>query len=144
MTIDVYLHFNGTCEDAFEFYRAIFGGEFAEINYYREAPPEFGLPEAHMDKVMHVSYPIGSTTLMGSDVPSCATPTTQGCNFLLSYSPTSKEEADSLFAQLSDGGAVIAPLQDMFWGAYFGSCKDKFGVQWQLMCWNEQAPQQDQ
>ncbi len=92
-----------------------------------------GLPEDELDNVMHVSYPIGSSVLMGSDVPNVMAPTpVVGSNFSVSYVPGSREETDELFAKLSEGGRVTMPLQDMFWGAYFGSCTDKFGINWQL------------
>ena len=82
---------------------------------------------------MHVSYSIGNVVLMGSDTPSTfGPPTVMGSNFSLSYAPNSKEEMDDMFAKLSEGGTVTMPPADMFWGAYFGSCTDKFGVNWML------------
>lgn len=133
MSLAIYLHFNGNCRDAFEFYRSIFGGEFEMISTFREGPPDMGIPEEELDQVMHVSYPIGSSVLMGSDVPAqFAPPPVQGSNFSVSYTPESREKADELFVKLSDGGAVTMPMEDQFWGAYFGACIDKFGISWQL------------
>ena len=133
MSLTIYLHFNGNCREAFEFYRSIFGGEFELFNTFREGPEGMPLPEDVLDQVMHVSYPIGSSSLMGSDVPEqFAPPPVQGSNFSISYQPESKEAADELFAKLSDGGTVTMPMEDQFWGAYFGSCIDKFGISWQL------------
>ena len=133
MSISIYLHFNGNCREVFEYYRSIFGGEFDMISTFREGPEGMPLPDHVMDQVMHVSYPIGSSMLMGSDVPEqFAPPPVQGSNFSISYTPSSKEEADELFAKLSDGGTVTMPMEDQFWGAYFGSCVDKFGISWQL------------
>ena len=86
--INIYLHFNGNCREAFEFYRSVFGGEFAVLATFREGPDGMGVPEAEMDNVMHVSYEIGGTTLMGSDVPSNFGMTVeQGNNFSISYQP---------------------------------------------------------
>ncbi len=132
MSLTIYLHFNGNCREVFEFYRSIFGGDFDLMETFRNGP-DMGMPEEELDQVMHVSYPIGSSVLMGSDVPSqFAPPVTQGNNFSISYQPTSREAADELFAKLSEGGQVTTPMEDQFWGAYFGSCIDKFGISWQL------------
>ena len=133
MSLTIYLHFNGNCREAFEFYRSIFGGDFDLMETFRNGPEGMPLPEDVLDQVMHVSYPIGSSALMGSDVPEqFAPPPVQGSNFSISYQPESKEAADELFAKLSDGGTVTMPMEDQFWGAYFGSCIDKFGISWQL------------
>lgn len=133
MSLTIYLHFNGNCREVFEFYRSIFGGDFEMISTFREGPEGMPLPEDVLDQVMHVSYPIGSSVLMGSDVPEqFAPPPVQGSNFSISYQPESKEAADELFTKLSDGGTVTMPMEDQFWGAYFGSCIDKFGISWQL------------
>ena len=91
------------------------------------------ISEEERDGIMHVSYRIGDNILMGSDVPSTFGMTVnQGTNFSLSYASGSREEADQLFAKLSEGGTVSMPLGDMFWGSYFGSCTDKFGINWML------------
>ena len=132
MSITIYLHFNGNCREVFDFYRSIFGGDFEMISTFRDGP-DMGMAEEELDQVMHVSYPMGSSVLMGSDVPSAfGPPPVQGSNFSISYTPGSREEADELFAKLSDGGQVTMPMEDQFWGAYFGSCIDKFGISWQL------------
>ena len=133
MSLHVYLHFNGTCREAFEFYRSIFGGDFDIVTTFGEGPPEFTVPEDERDNIMHVSYRMGNMTLMGSDVPSTfGPPMVTGNNFSLSYMPASREEMDDLFAKLSEGGNVTMPPADMFWGSYFGSCTDKFGINWML------------
>ncbi len=135
MTLNTYLHFNGNCREAFEFYRSVFGGEFAILETFRNGPPGMGVPEEELDNIMHVSYPIGSSVLMGSDVPSAfGPPTVTGSNFSISYSTRTKEETDELFAKISAGGKVTMQPADMFWGAYFGACTDKFGINWQLNC----------
>ena len=134
MSLSIYLHFNGNCREVFEFYRSIFGGEFELFNTFREGPPDMGMSEEELDQVMHVSYPIGSSVLMGSDMPSqFGPPPVQGSNFSVSYVPESREHADELFAKLSDGGTVTMPMADQFWGAYFGACIDKFGINWQVV-----------
>lgn len=132
MEINTYLAFRDDCRQAFDFYRSVFGGEFTEIQSFRDAPPDTGVPEAEQDLVMHVSLPIGSGVLMGSDGGSFGPPLTTGNNVSLSIAPDSKEEADSVFARLSDGGQVTMPMQDQFWGAYFGTCTDRFGINWMI------------
>ena len=135
MTLSTYLHFDGNCREAFEFYRSVFGGEFETLATFADLPPDMGIPEDERDKIMHVSFPIGSSVLMGSDMPSTfgAAPEI-GSNFAISYASSSREETDDLFAKMAEGGAVTMPLADMFWGAYFGSCTDKFGINWQFNC----------
>ncbi len=140
MTLSTYLHFNGNCREAFEFYRSVFGGEFEMLSTFAEMPPDVSVPEDERDNVMHVSFPIGSSVLMGSDMPATFGPPTEiGTNFAITYSATSREETDDLFAKISEGGVVTMPLADMFWGAYFGACTDKFGINWQFDC-EQQAP----
>ena len=137
--LNIYLHFDGNCREAFEFYKTVFGGEFVVFETFRNMPPgDVSMPEEELDKVMHVSYSIGSSVLMGSDVPSgFGPPHVAGNNLSVSVSPESREEANRIFGALSEGGNVTMELQDMFWGAYFGSFTDRFGVNWQVNC--EQA-----
>ena len=93
-----------------------------------------GVAEAELDRIMHVSLPIGSSVLMGSD--SCSSfgpPPVVGDNFSLSFEAESKEHADEIFAKLSDDGVVKCPMADAFWGAYFGACTDKYGINWQVI-----------
>ena len=115
MTVNIYLHFNGNCREAFEFYRSIFGGEFALVQRFGDGPPEMGVPEDERDNIMHVSYPIGSSVLMGSDVPSqFGPPLEMGSNFSISYQTRSRQETDDLFAKVSAGGTVTMPLRICF------------------------------
>ena len=140
VTLNTYLTFNGNCREVFDFYRSVFGGEFSWISTFRDAPPDIGVAEADMDGIMHVSFPIGSGVLMGSDMPpQFGPPPVVGSNFSLTISPESREEADRIFKELSDGGSVSFPMQDMFWGAYFGSLTDKFGINWQVDCEQQQG-----
>lgn len=127
MDLSTYLAFNGNCREAFDFYRSVFGGEFASFQTFGERP-EMGVPDAMQDQVLHVTLPIGASVLMGSDKP--GTPVVVGTNFSITVTPDSRELCDRLFAALSAGGEVTMPLQETFWGAYFGSCKDRFGINW--------------
>ena len=134
MSLNTYLTFEDNCREVFEFYRSIFGGEFTFISTFREAPEDMGVAEAELDRIMHVSLPIGSSVLMGSD--SCSSfgpPPVVGDNFSLSFEAESKEHADEIFAKLSDDGVVKCPMADAFWGAYFGACTDKYGINWQVI-----------
>jgi PhnB protein len=135
--VSVYLNFNRTTEEAFLFYREVFGTDFiGEISRMGDAPanPEQPLSPEDAYLVMHVALPIyGDFVLMGSDAPeSMGFSLQSGNNTHINLEPESKEEADRIFALLSDGGSVEMPLQDMFWGAYFGSCRDRYGVSWML------------
>lgn len=138
-----YLNFDGKTEEAFNFYKSVFGTEFnGPINRIGAAPGCENLSEEEKNRVMHVSLPIGGgDTLMGSDtVPSMGHQLVVGNNCYISLHPESREEADRLFTGLSAGGSVEMPMQDMFWGDYFGSFKDKFGVQWMINYSSGSAP----
>ncbi len=138
-TTNTYLNFNGNCEEAFNFYRSVFGGEFTYIGRFGEMPPDenFTVPESDKNKIMHVSLPIGSSILMGSDTGGEWAPSfVQGNNFSISITADSKAEADKLFNGLAEGGKITMPLADTFWGDYFGMLTDKFGVNW-MMSFNE-------
>lgn len=136
--VSVYLNFNRTTEAAFLFYKEVFQTEFVgEIARMGDAPPQEGMPElseADKDLVMHVALPIlGGFVLMGTDASSSMGFTVRpGNNVYISLHPDSRDEADRLFAALSEGGVAEMPMQDMFWGDYYGSFVDKFGVQWMI------------
>ncbi len=131
--MNVYLYFNGNCREIFEFYRSIFGGEFESIMTFRDGPPGMGVTESEMDGVMHVSLAVGSGFLMGSDMPAAfRPPPVVGDNFSISLEPSSVEEMEDQFAKLSGGGEVTTPLEKQFWGAYHGTCTDKYGISWQF------------
>ena len=129
--INPYLNFPGTTEEAFNFYKTVFGGEFSALQRFGEGQQ---IPATLKDKIMHVALPIGKgNLLMGTDAcEEMGFKVTQGNNFYICISPDSKQDADRLFNQLSTGGKVNTPLQDMFWGAYYGSLADKYGVQWMI------------
>ncbi len=133
MPLNVYLTFTDNCREVFDFYRSVFGGEYLIFQTFGDGPADMEIAESERDRVMHVTLSIGDAVLMGSDTAAAfSPPPTPGNNFSLSYTPSSKEETDELFAKLSAGGKVTMPLQETFWGAYFGSCTDKFGINWQL------------
>ena len=128
-----YLNFDGNCRDAFDHYRSVFGGDFLIVQTFRDGPDDMGVPDEEMDNIMHVSFPIREGILMGSDVPSVfGAPPVTGSNVQISVSAESREDADKVFAGLSEGGMVTMPMMDMFWGSYFGSCTDKFGINWMV------------
>lgn len=135
-SINPYLVFNGNCEEAFLFYQSVFGGEFPYIGKFKDMPPAEGNPvlsEAEGNKIMHVSLPIGGgSILMGSDSNSASGEVAFGQNISLSINALSKEEADKLFNGLSAGGTVTMPMNQTFWGAYFGMFTDKFGISWMV------------
>ncbi|MCY4637062.1 MAG: VOC family protein [Acidobacteria bacterium] len=132
MSLNTYLTFDGNCREAFEFYRSVFGGEFTEFQTFGDGPPDMPVAEEEKNRVMHVALPIGSSVLMGSDTSSFAPPHAAGNNFSLSIDVESRERCDELCAKLSAGGSVIMPLQEQFWGAYFGQWTDRFGINWMV------------
>ncbi len=136
-TVNAYLTFEGNCEAAFNFYKSAFGREFSGINRFGEMPPQDGTPplsEEAKNRIMHVSLPVSSETiLMGSDtMPGMSPYLTVGNNFSISLGVNSREEADKLFAALSEGGKITMPLEVTFWGAYFGMWTDQFGINWMV------------
>lgn len=140
-SVNVYLNFNGNCEEAFNFYKSVFGGEFPYLGRFKDMPPSedgIKMPAEHENRIMHVSLPISKETmLMGSDTGGEWAPHfKQGNNFSISINADSKEEADRLFNGLSEGGKVTMPLNNTFWGDYFGMLEDKFGINW-MMSYNE-------
>lgn len=134
--INPYLNFNGNTEEAFNFYKSVFGGEFATVMRFGDTPgcDEMPIAEADKEKIMHIALPIGNgDVLMATDaLESMGQKLTEGNNFSISISVDSKEEADKLFNGLSEGGKVEMPLADAFWGAYFGMFQDKFGIRWMV------------
>ncbi len=131
---DCYLNFMGNTEEAFNFYKSIFGREFSYLVRYKDTPEAERLSPADQEKLMHVSLPIGEhSTLMGTDtLESMGDKLIFGTNMSISVSVDSKEEADKIFNGLSQGAKVDMPIQDMFWGDYWGMLTDKFGVQWMV------------
>ncbi|HNF48837.1 MAG TPA: VOC family protein [Chitinophagales bacterium] len=131
--INPYIHFNGNAEEAFNFYKSIFGGEFAMLVRYKDmANPHNPNAEKEADKIMHIALPIGKhNVLMGSDTPEFMGRHNENENrSKISISAESKEEADHLFNGLSADGQVEMPIADSPWGSYFGMFRDKFGFEW--------------
>lgn len=138
--VSTYLNFPRTTEQAFLFYRSVFGGEFnGPIHRFAEVPQQPGqppLPEEDKNLVMHVELPIlAGHVLMGTDAPeSMGFKLVTGTTMYINLEPDTRAETERLFNGLAEGGTVEMPLQEMFWGAYFGSLRDRFGVQWMLNC----------
>jgi PhnB protein len=134
--VSIYLNFAGNTEEAFNFYKKVFKTEFSSpIMYNRDIPTHPGMPpfpENELGKIMHVSLPIlGGVEIMGTDMlESMGHKLKIGNNTTISLEPDSKEEADRLYKALSEGGSDKMDPQDMFWGAYWGTCLDRFGIRW--------------
>ncbi len=138
-TLNPYLNFQGNTEEAFNFYKSVFGGEFSTMVRFKDMPANDSMPGTakmspeELDKIMHISLPIKGNTLMATDMLESQGHTLRlGNNLTLCLETESKEEADKLFNALSDGGKVGAPIADAPWGAYWGMLTDKFDVQWMV------------
>ncbi len=133
ITINPSLNFDGNAEEAFNFYKTVFGGEL-KIMRYKEYPKDMKVAENEKEKIMHAALQLDKgNILMGGDfVASMEEKLLKGNNFSIVIQPKSKEEADTIFAKLSVGGKIIMPMQVAIWGDYFGMFKDKFGIEWQL------------
>ncbi len=135
MRLQSYLNFPGNAEAAFTFYRSVFGGELSALVRFRDVPIEgVEIPEEDLDKVMHVALPIGDDdVLMASDaLASLGQHLVQGNDVYLSVHPDSRAEADRIFRALAEGGEVEMPIADQFWGDYYGSLRDRFGMRWMV------------
>ncbi len=131
--INPHIHFNGNAEEAFNFYRSAFGGEFAKLVRFRDlAGVEFPVAEGERDKIFHIELPVGQTNvLMANDVPEFMGRVNENENrSKISVRPETKEEAERLFYALSAGGEIEAPIGDSPWGSYFGMFRDKYGIEW--------------
>jgi PhnB protein len=132
--INPYINFNGNAEEAFNFYKSVFGGEFARIIRFKEmSSTEYPISENDANKIMHIALPIGKNVLMGNDVPESMGRVNENENrSKISISAESREEADKLFKGLSAGGNIEMPISDSPWGSYFGMFRDKFGIEWMV------------
>ncbi|MEK7594503.1 MAG: VOC family protein [Patescibacteria group bacterium] len=131
-TINPYINFNGNAEEAFNFYKSVFGGDFESIVRFKDLEgPEFPVPESDANKLMRIVLPIGRNSLIANDVPEALGPVNENENRskIVVYAET-KEEAEKIFAGLSAGGAVEMPLGDSPWGTSFAMFRDKFGIEW--------------
>jgi len=138
ITINPYLSFNGNCEEAFEFYKSVFGGQFPYVARFKDMPAGSGhqLSGEDSQKIMHMSLPISKeTVLMGADsLKTFGQTATFGDNLSLMVSAENREEVDEIFGKLAAGGKVVMPLEVTFWGDYFGMLVDKFGINWMINC----------
>jgi PhnB protein len=133
-TVQVYLFFNGRCEEAVEFYRKALGAEVQMTMRYKESPeppPPGTMPPGYENKIMHTSFRIGETVVMASD--GCSTEKANYDSFSLAISVATEPDADRVFAALADGGAVRMPLEKTFWSPRFGMVRDRFGIGWMIM-----------
>ena len=130
--INPYINFNGNAEEAFTFYKSVFGGEFANIMRFGDMSNP-NIPESENNKIMHIALPIGKNVLMGNDVPEFMGPVNENENrSKISISTESKEEADVIFIGLSVGGQIEMPIGDSPWGSYFAMFRDKYGIEWMV------------
>ena len=133
--INPHINFNGNAEEAFNFYKSVFGGEFVKVMRFKDlASTEFPVAEKEENKIMHIALPIGKTNmLMANDVPEIMGRTNENENrSKIVISAESKEEADKLFNGLSAGGKIEMPISDSPWGSYFGMFRDKYGIEWMV------------
>ncbi|SHM39274.1 VOC family protein [Flavobacterium xinjiangense] len=132
--INPHINFNGNTEEAFNFYKSVFGGEFAKIMRFKDlASTAFPLAENEANKIMHIALPIGKNILMGNDVPKSMGAVNENENrSKIAISAENREEADKLFSGLSAGGNIEMPINDSPWGSYFGMFRDKFGIEWMV------------
>jgi PhnB protein len=132
--INPYINFNGIAEEAFTFYKSVFGGEFTMIVRLKDmATPDFPVAENDANKIMHIGLPVGKNILMGNDVPDFLGPVNENENrSKISISAESREEADKLYNGLSEGGNVEMPIGESPWGSYFGMFRDKYGIEWMV------------
>ena len=132
--INPHINFNGNAEEAFNFYKSVFGGEFAMIIRFKDfSSPEHPISEREANKIMHIALPIGKNVLMANDVPESMGKVNETENrSKISISAESREEADKLFNGLSTGGQVEMPIMDSPWGSYFGMFRDKYGIEWMV------------
>ncbi len=134
-TINPHINFNGNAEEAFNFYKSVFGGEFSRlVRFSQMASADFAVDEKEANKIMHIALPIGkSNELMGNDVPSfMGTVNEQENRSKIAVIVESKEEADTIYHGLSAGGAIEMPISDSPWGSYFGMFRDKYGIEWMI------------
>jgi PhnB protein len=133
IAINPYLNFAGNTEEAFTFYKSIFGGDFAMVMRFNGSPGCENMSLEDKQKIMHIALPVKGNLIMGTDaMRSMGQQLVTGNNFHLVLGTESKEESDELYTKLSAGGEATLSMQDMFWGAYYGMLTDKFGIQWMI------------
>lgn len=134
ITVNPYFNFNGNTEDAFNFYKSIFGGEFTGLQRFKDTPHGENMSTQDKEKIMHIALPIGKgNVMMATDIlESMGQKLNVGNNFSMTINPESEAEAEKYFNKLAAGGTITMPLEKAFWGAYFGMLTDKFGIQWMV------------
>jgi PhnB protein len=132
--INPHINFNGNAEEAFNFYKSVFGGEFAKIIRFKDiSSPEYPVSKNEANKIMHIELPIGKNSLMANDVPESMGQVNENENrSKIFISAESREEADKLFSGLTAGGNIEVPMDNSPWGSYFGMFRDKFGIEWMV------------
>lgn len=132
--INPHFNFNGNAEEAFNFYKSVFGGTFTKLIRFKElSSEEFPVPQHEENKIMHIALPIGKSVLMGNDVPEMMGRTNENENrSKIVVNTESKAEADTIFNGLSAGGQIEMPISDSPWGTYFGMFRDKYGLEWMV------------
>lgn len=131
-TINPYINFNGNAEEAFTFYKSVFGGEFTSLIRFKDLQgPEFAVDESDANKIMRIVLPIGGNTLIANDVPESLGPVNENENrSKISVYADSRTDADNIFTGLTEGGTIEMPMSDSPWDTYFGMFRDKFGIEW--------------
>jgi PhnB protein len=129
---NITLLYNGTTEEAFNFYKSVIGGEFINVSRMKDIPGAPPMSEEEANKILHMAFPIGKSIIMGMDLPSSRPAIMMGNNFFITVDTESEEETTRLFNGLSQGGHISMPLAHQFWGSFFGMFTDKFGIQWML------------
>jgi PhnB protein len=133
MELEPYLHFNGNCEEALNFYKGVFGGEITSINRFAGSPMESELPPGYGNKVMHANFKAPGVNFMASDgMP--GSNTAEGTRVSMSLGSNDVGESERVFNALAEGGKIAMPFQETFWGAKFGMLTDKFGIDWMVNC----------
>ncbi len=133
-SINPHINFNGNAEEAFNFYKSVFGGEFLKVVRFKDlSGPGFSVAEQEANKIMHIALPIGKSMLMANDVPESMGRTNENENrSKIVITAETKAEADRLFNGLSAGGQIEMPISDSPWGSYFGMFRDKYGIEWMV------------
>ena len=129
---NITIMFNGNTEDAFNFYKSVFGGEFITLQRMKDIPGDHPMSPEAAEKILYVALPVGNSVIMGMDVPESRPPINAGNNFMVTLDTSSEEETTRFFNALAEGGNITMPLANQFWGAFFGMVTDKFGIQWML------------
>jgi len=129
---NINLMFNGQTEEAFNLYKSVFGGEFSNLQRMKDAPNAPEMTEEVANKILYMELPLGTSRIMGMDIPPHMPASVAGNNFMVMIDTESEEETTRFFNGLAEGGHVMMPLGNQFWGAFFGMVTDKFGIQWML------------